>query len=163
MNDVYLLIGGNIGDRIYFLNESIKKIEELCGEVKDKTVVYETEAWGNTNQAAFLNQVLRISTSLTPHELLRQVLAIEVSFGRVRQEKNGARTIDIDILYFNDIIISDEILTIPHPRIAIRKFVLIPLAEIAKNHIDPVHKISVKELLENCQDTLLAIKYTNHA
>jgi 2-amino-4-hydroxy-6-hydroxymethyldihydropteridine diphosphokinase len=163
MNDVYLLIGGNIGNRMYFLNESIKKLEELCGEVKDKTVVYETEAWGNTNQAAFLNQVLRISTSLTPHELLRQVLAIEVSFGRVRQEKNGARTIDIDILYFNDIIISDEILTIPHPRIAVRKFVLIPLAEIASNHIDPVHKMSVKQLLENCQDTLLAIKYTNHA
>jgi 2-amino-4-hydroxy-6-hydroxymethyldihydropteridine diphosphokinase len=163
MNDVYLLIGGNIGNRMYFLNESIKKIEELCGEVKDKTVVYETEAWGNTNQAAFLNQVLRISTSLTPHELLRQVLAIEVSFGRVRHEKNGARTIDIDILYFNDVIMNDETLIIPHPRIAVRKFVLIPLAEIANNHLDPIHKISVQELLENCQDTLMAIKYTNHA
>lgn len=163
MNDVYLLIGGNMGDRMYFLNESIKKIEELCGEVKDKTGVYETEAWGNTNQAAFLNQVIKISTSLTPHDLLRQVLAIEVSFGRDRYEKNGARTIDIDILYFNDVIMSDEILTIPHPRIAVRKFVLIPLAEIANNHIDPVHKISVKELLESCQDTLLAKKYTNHA
>lgn len=163
MNDVYLLIGGNIGDRMNFLNESIKKIEELCGEVKAKTGVYETEPWGNTNQAPFLNQVIKISTSLTPHELLSQVLDIEVSFGRVRQEKNGARTIDIDILYFNDLIMSDENLIIPHPRISVRKFVLIPLAEIAKNHIDPVHKISVKELLENCQDTLLVLKYANHA
>jgi 2-amino-4-hydroxy-6-hydroxymethyldihydropteridine diphosphokinase len=162
MNDVYLLIGGNIGDRMYFLNESMKKIGHLCGEIIQKTSVYETEAWGKTNQSSFLNQILRIDTALTPHELLKKLLEIEQSFGRVRTEKNGARTIDIDILYYNDAIISDPTLIIPHPRIADRKFVLIPMAEIAIDHVDPVHKISIKELLTNCQDNLLAIKYINN-
>ena len=72
MNDVYLLIGGNIGDRMHFLNESMKKIGHLCGEIIKKSAVYETEAWGKTNQSSFLNQILRIDTALTPHELLKK-------------------------------------------------------------------------------------------
>lgn len=163
MNDVYLLIGGNMGDRLFFLNESSKKIGHLCGEITRKSAVYETEAWGKTDQASFLNQVLKISTNLTPQEVLNRVLDIEQSFGRVRIEKNGARTIDIDLLYFNDEILSEPMLTIPHPRISDRKFVLIPLVEIAEDHVDPIHKISVKELLENCTDNLLVTEFVENA
>ena len=87
MNDVYLLIGGNMGDRLFFLNESRKKIGHLCGEIMRKSAVYETEAWGKTDQASFLNQVLKISTAQTPQDLLKKIQEIENDLGRIRDEK----------------------------------------------------------------------------
>ena len=154
MNDAYLLIGGNIGDRELFLHKSIESIELHCGKILKKSMVYETQAWGKTDQDPFLNQVLKISTELSPQELLKKILGVEKELGRIRDEKYGARTIDIDILYFGDEIISEAALTIPHPRIAERRFVLIPLAEIAEKFIDPIHQQSIETLLKNCNDKL---------
>jgi 2-amino-4-hydroxy-6-hydroxymethyldihydropteridine diphosphokinase len=154
MNDAYLLIGGNIGDRESFLHKSIESIELHCGKILKKSMVYETQAWGKTDQDPFLNQVLKISTELSPQELLKKILGVEKELGRIRDEKYGARTIDIDILYFGDEIISEAALTIPHPRIAERRFVLIPLAEIAQKFIDPIHQQSIETLLKNCNDKL---------
>jgi 2-amino-4-hydroxy-6-hydroxymethyldihydropteridine diphosphokinase len=154
MNDAYLLIGGNIGDRVSFLHKSIESIELNCGKILTKSLVYETQAWGKTDQDPFLNQVLKISTELSPMELLNKLLDLEKHLGRIRDEKYGARTIDIDILYFGNEIISDPILTIPHPRIAERRFILIPMAEIAEKFIDPIHQQSIETLLKNCKDRL---------
>ena len=154
MNDAYLLIGGNIGDRMSFLHKSIESIELSCGKIIKKSMVYETQAWGKTDQDPFLNQVLKISTELSPMELLNKLLEVEKQLGRIRDEKYGARTIDIDVLYFGDEIISEPTLTIPHPRISERRFVLIPLAEIAENFIDPIHQQSIETLLKNCKDKL---------
>ena len=154
MNDAYLLIGGNIGDRVSFLHKSIESIEQNCGKILNKSLLYETQAWGKTDQDPFLNQVLKISTVLSPTELLEKLLAVEKKLGRIRDEKYGARTIDIDILYFGDEIISEPTLTIPHPRIAERRFVLVPMAEIARTLIDPIHQQTIEILLKNCTDKL---------
>jgi 2-amino-4-hydroxy-6-hydroxymethyldihydropteridine diphosphokinase len=154
MNDAYLLIGGNIGDRVSFLHKSIESIEQSCGKILNKSLLYETQAWGKTDQDPFLNQVLKISTDLSPIELLEKLLAVEKQLGRIRDEKYGARTIDIDILYFGDEIISKPNLTIPHPRIAERRFVLVPMAEIARTLIDPMHQQTIEILLKNCTDKL---------
>ena len=154
MNDAYLLIGGNIGNRVSFLQKSIESIEQSCGKISNKSLLYETQAWGKTDQDPFLNQVLKISTDLSPTELLEKLLTVEKQLGRIRDEKYGARTIDIDILYFGDEIISEPRLTIPHPRIAERRFVLVPLAEIAKTLIDPMLQQSIEILLKNCTDQL---------
>ena len=158
MNDVYLLIGGNVGDRNYYLTKSVELIADKCGKVEQQSSLYETAAWGKLDQGAFLNQVIRISTRLDPIELLNAILNVEKILGRKREEKYGARTIDIDILYFNNLTLHDKALTIPHPRISERRFVLTPLCEIASHLIDPRHNTTIESLLRTCQDTLSVIK-----
>ena len=159
MNDAYLLIGGNVGNRLFFINESAIKIEKYCGNIIKRSSIYETQAWGKTQQNPFLNQVLKISTAQTPQDLLKKIQEIENDLGRIRDEKYGERTIDIDILYFENKVISLPSLTIPHPRISQRKFVLVPLAEIANKYIDPVHEKSIEKLLELCEDKLMVSKF----
>ena len=110
--------------------------------------------WGKADQQEFLNQAILITTYLDAEALMLQILHIEEKMGRQRMEKYGPRVIDIDILFFNDAIIQDQRLTIPHPQIQFRRFALVPLAEIAPGYIHPVLHTSITELLINCPDHL---------
>jgi 2-amino-4-hydroxy-6-hydroxymethyldihydropteridine diphosphokinase len=154
MNNVYLLIGGNMGDRLKNLSESTNYIEKEVGAILKKSSIYETAAWGVTDQPSFLNQVLFVSTKLSAEDVLKTILSIEEKMGRKRVEKMGPRTIDIDILFYNDEIISLPNLSVPHPHIANRRFVLAPLAEIAPVLFHPVLQKNITELLKVCPDTL---------
>ena len=154
MSTAHLLIGGNLGDRKTNLLTAISLINEQCGPLTRSSSIYETEAWGNTDQPSFLNQALQISTSLTARQLMRRVLKIEEEMGRVRKEKLGPRIIDIDILFFENEIHDLRFLKIPHPEIQNRRFVLAPLAEINSTLQHPVLKKSIEELLEECPDNL---------
>ena len=154
MNKVYLLIGGNLGDRLSNLDMAKTAISQSVGKIIIHSSIYETAPWGNDNQPMYLNQVLLVDTILAPSQLMQKLLEIEASMGRVRNGVNQPRSIDLDILYFNDQIINEEHLIIPHPRIHFRKFVLIPLNEIESNLMDPLHKKSVGQLLLECRDEL---------
>ena len=154
MNTAYLLIGGNLENREENLIMASRLVGEQCGPLTNSSSIYETEAWGKTDQPSFLNQVLEISTSLNARQLMRKILKIEKTMGRVRKEKMGPRIIDIDILLFNDEIHDLAFLKIPHPEIQNRRFVLTPLAEIHSELQHPVLKKSIAELLEECPDNL---------
>lgn len=150
----WLLLGGNIGDRMLHLAEARASIERTCGSISKASAIYQTAAWGKENQPDFLNQALEIETELSPIDLLSQLLEIEKELGRLRLERWAERTIDIDILYFGDEIIKLPELNIPHPRVQLRRFALVPLVEIAPNLVHPeLHKTS-GQLLESCPDVL---------
>jgi 2-amino-4-hydroxy-6-hydroxymethyldihydropteridine diphosphokinase len=154
MNYAYLLIGGNMGQREEQLANAARLLGERCGTIIDSSALYETAPWGKTDQENFLNQALVLETSLNAHELLKEVLAIETAMGRNRMEKFGPRTIDIDIIFFNHQIINDAELTIPHPEMARRRFVLEPLNEVIPAYIHPVYYKTVRQLLAECTDVL---------
>jgi 2-amino-4-hydroxy-6-hydroxymethyldihydropteridine diphosphokinase len=160
MRTAYLLIGGNLGDRKENLSKAVSLINEQCGTLTRSSSIYETEAWGKTDQPSFLNQALEISTSLNARQLMRKVLKIEEEMGRVRKEKLGPRIIDIDILLFENEIHDLRFLKIPHPEMQNRRFVLVPLAEINSTLQHPVLKKSIAELLEECPDNLEVKKTT---
>ena len=143
---VFLALGSNLGDRIDHLNLARK---ELSGEVKiiKESGIYETPPWGFVDQPAFLNQVLSAETSLSAHDLLVFVKNIEKQMGRVETFRNGPRVIDIDILLYGDLEIQTSDLTIPHPRMLERGFVLVPLAEIAPQLIVPGQTLTVTDHL----------------
>ena len=160
MNKVYLLIGGNIGDRMANLAMAVQFIEKYLGKMLQISSIYETAAWGNTHQADFLNQAICIETPLTHTNLMTQILLIEKEMGRERNIPMGPRIIDIDILYYNDAIVENEQVTIPHPRISERKFVLYPLVEIAPEWIHPILHKTNTVLLKECGDSLTVHKKT---
>jgi 2-amino-4-hydroxy-6-hydroxymethyldihydropteridine diphosphokinase len=157
MHFAYLILGSNLGERLENLYIAKSHIENQCGRVLKASPIYQTAAWGKTDEPAFVNQVLFIETLLTPQALLTTILNIEQEMGRVRSIKYAARTMDIDILFYNRAIIQELNLTIPHPEITNRKFVLLPLAALVPNKIHPVYKKSIKDLLAACTDTLEAI------
>jgi 2-amino-4-hydroxy-6-hydroxymethyldihydropteridine diphosphokinase len=159
MNEVYLSTGGNIGDRLNYLYAAKAEISKRCGRIIEESSVYETAAWGKEDQEAFLNQVLKIETALVPGELLKTILEIEATLGRRRELKFGPRIIDIDILFFNDEVISLSGLKIPHPELQNRKFVLVPLEEMAAGKVHPVLKKNVSQLLTECTDPLSVNKF----
>jgi 2-amino-4-hydroxy-6-hydroxymethyldihydropteridine diphosphokinase len=159
MNKTYLLTGGNIGDRSNYLLKAKEEFAKRCGRVLQQSSIYETAAWGNENQEAFLNQVLEIETRLLPEALLKAVLQIEKDLGRKRELKYGPRTIDIDVLFYNDEVVNQEGLKIPHPQLQNRRFVLVPLNEIAASKIHPVFKKNVSQLLAECPDPLTVNKF----
>ena len=154
MNEVFLLTGGNLGNRQENLARAKSLVEKNCGTVLRCSALYETAPWGKPDQPYFLNQVLHLHTGLSPTELLKALLVIETEMGRVRGLKNDARIIDIDILYYGQGVYQTEELEIPHPRIRERKFVLIPLHELSPDFIDPKHQLSIQEMLHTCTDTL---------
>ena len=154
VHKVYILTGSNQGQRKRFLQKAIDQIGQQCGNIIKVSSIYETAAWGNTKQAAFLNQVIIIQTKLLPDELMQQLLQIEAALGRIRTGKYGPRTIDLDILFYDELISHSAIVTVPHPAIQERKFVLIPLAELSPRKIHPVYKKSIAFLLRACADTL---------
>lgn len=156
----FLLLGSNLGNRAAYLQEAIVLIAKQIGKVVSKSDLYETAAWGKTDQPGFLNQAVEVATGLTPLEVLHGVLNIEKTLGRVRDEKWGARVIDIDvILYGNEVVAIANELQIPHPEMQNRKFVLAPLAQIAPNVIHPILKQSISEILKESDDPLVVKKY----
>lgn len=150
---LFLLAGGNIEPRSYYLEQTEKQIRKQIGEIVQYSSVYESEPWGFKADTAFLNQVFIIDTKLSSTEVLKKIHAIEELMGRKR---NGteyiSRTIDIDILYLENEITETEELTVPHPRLHLRKFALLPLSEIAADFIHPVLKKTNDELLGQLKD-----------
>lgn len=149
-----------MGHREDQLAYAAKLIEERCGTVIDRSSLYETAAWGKTDQNSFLNQALVLETTLNARDLLHEILYIENLMGRDRIEKYGPRIIDIDIIFFNHQVIKEEGLTIPHPEMAKRRFVLEPLNQVIPAYIHPVYYKTVTELLNQCDDTLPVKKIT---
>jgi 2-amino-4-hydroxy-6-hydroxymethyldihydropteridine diphosphokinase len=160
MHKGYLLLGTNLGNRLTYLQNASEFIQSLCGKVIRQSSIYETAAWGLTDQPAFYNQVLVIETILLPEILMQTLLSIEEKMGRKRTIKFGPRTIDIDILLIDDITNNSPLLTLPHPALPQRRFALMPLAEVAATIIHPVEKKSIAQLLLACTDTLNVQKIT---
>lgn len=150
---LYLLLGANLGDRVATLCRAVDLVGARVGAVVQASGLYETAPWGVTDQPSFLNQVLGVETRLTPEAVLTQTQTIEEELGRVRHEKWGARVIDLDILYYGDLIVQSEILTVPHPFLHERRFTLVPLAEIAPDFVHPVLQKTTSDLLTTCTDT----------
>jgi len=155
MYRIFLLLGGNLGNKSVIFKESLNKLQKKLGKIVKKSSIYETEPWGFIAKDNFWNQALIIETSLSPKDVLKITKETETELGRLRGEKRyTSRTIDIDILFFGNLIISEQNLEIPHPRMINRRFVLVPLSEIAPDMIHPVFKKTIKELLEECTDIL---------
>ena len=154
MNNTYLLIGGNEGNRLRYLEEAGNYISGFLGDIVRQSAIYETAAWGKTDQPNFFNQTLLIQTAQDPNALMNNILMIEKKMGRIRNEKYSSRTIDIDILFYNAVIINEPRLIIPHPEIQNRRFVLVPMNEIAGELIHPVLNKTIKTLLAECPDKL---------
>jgi 2-amino-4-hydroxy-6-hydroxymethyldihydropteridine diphosphokinase len=159
-NTVYLLLGSNLGNREGVINKAVDLISHRIGSVTAKSSIYETEPWGKTDQPGFLNLALQVQTTATAIEVLNQALEIEKELGRVRLERWGSRIIDIDIIFFNsDVIHVKDELTIPHPEMQHRKFVLEPLCEIAADFKHPVLNQTIKELYITLADKGMVKKY----
>jgi len=158
MNNVFLLLGSNLGHRKQLLQQAIKHIEAQIGIVTISSSIYETQSWGKADLPNYLNQVILVQTNLPAQTVLKKILAIEQEMGRVREEKWGSRTIDIDILFYNSDIISEPGLHIPHPELQNRRFTLEPLAEIAPQFIHPVLNVTILRLKNDLKDNLLIKK-----
>ncbi|KIA90331.1 2-amino-4-hydroxy-6-hydroxymethyldihydropteridine pyrophosphokinase [Pedobacter kyungheensis] len=151
----YLLLGGNLGDREANLEQAIALLSAQVGEVILVSALYETAAWGKTDQPSFLNQAVALKTNLTALEVLTRALAIEQELGRVRKDKWGERLIDIDLILFGDEIIDiPDKLQVPHPHMQNRRFVMEPLAEIAPDVVHPVLGQSMLSISQSLNDPL---------
>ncbi|HEY1202090.1 MAG TPA: 2-amino-4-hydroxy-6-hydroxymethyldihydropteridine diphosphokinase [Niastella sp.] len=159
MNKVFLLIGGNMGDRLQNLHQAISLLSAVVGPVIQQSAVYETAAWGKTDQPAFLNQALLLTSRLSARELIVTVLSVEEEMGRHRTEKFGPRVIDIDIMFYNEDVINEPHLIIPHPQMQNRRFALVPLNELAHQMVHPVLNKTLEELLLECKDELPVTLY----
>lgn len=154
MKVVYFLLGSNLGDRQTYIREAIQRIGRHFGPPVTESSIYVSAPWGLAGQPDFLNQVIAVKTELSPHEGLSIIKEIEQDLGRTRSEKWGARTIDIDILFWGNEIMNEPALEIPHPGISRRRFTLVPLNEVAATLVHPaVHK-TIAQLLAECEDSL---------
>ncbi len=158
MDGIYLLLGSNLDKKDKNLEDAIILLEASEIKIRRKTAVYQSAAWGITEQPIFLNQVLEVETTLSPEALLANILDIESAMGRIRKIKWGERLIDIDILYYHDQAIKTKSLTIPHPQIQHRKFTLVPLCELIPEHLHPTLQQTQKALLEATDDLLEVLK-----
>ena len=161
MNTILFSTGSNIGNRPSHLKYALKMLEKRIGKVVSKSDVYISEAWGETEQRDFLNQVIEVETELGAIECLDIIQNIEKERLRTRKKHWGPRTLDIDILFYNQEKINSHRLIIPHPFLAKRLFVLLPLSEILPDFIHPVSKKSISTLLSNCEDKSKLTKYLN--
>lgn len=159
MNTAFLLIGGNLGDRLENLARAKAAIAQHCGNIVTASAIYETAAWGLEAQPHFLNQALQLHTFLKPHALLHCLLDVEKALGRVREVKYGPRLIDIDILLYDADIVNTPNLKIPHPELQNRRFALTCLADIAPDVLHPVFQKSIVTLLAECTDPLAVHKF----
>jgi 2-amino-4-hydroxy-6-hydroxymethyldihydropteridine diphosphokinase len=147
-------MGGNVGDTIAIFSSARAWIEQSIGEISIASGIYRTEAWGVTGQDNYYNQVLVISTSLSVERLLVEIMKIEQRMGRERAERNAPRTLDLDILFYDDLVVQTENLTIPHPRLHLRNFCLVPLNEVVPAYIHPLLRKTVRQLKIECRDKL---------
>ncbi|HEX2975522.1 MAG TPA: 2-amino-4-hydroxy-6-hydroxymethyldihydropteridine diphosphokinase [Bacteroidales bacterium] len=153
---IYLGLGSNLDDREANLTEAVDRIGTIVGNVIRTSSIYETEPWGFTTDEQFLNMVVEAETDLNPADLHEQTKKIETRLGRIKdkeEEEYTSRIIDIDILFYEDVIVNDVDLRIPHPLIEERNFVLVPLNEIAPDFVHPVLKKKISELLQASSDT----------
>ncbi|MFV0522472.1 MAG: 2-amino-4-hydroxy-6-hydroxymethyldihydropteridine diphosphokinase [Mangrovibacterium sp.] len=152
---LYLLLGGNLGDKQAIFEQATSRLTEELGSLVNASSIFETEPWGFEADDLFWNQVLVIQTTKTPQDVLKATKSIEIELGRVRgDERYASRTIDIDLLFYDDAVIDEENLQLPHPRMINRKFVLEPLHQIAADFLHPVFKKTVSQLLKECEDSL---------
>lgn len=158
MNKVYLLLGCNLGDRANNIQKAIELIIEKIGNIYSQSSLYESAAWGKQDQPNFYNQLIVCNSKLQPLEILVKIFEIEKHFKRERIEKWGARSMDIDILFYNDSVINTTILSIPHTLLHKRKFALLPMCEVESKFIHPVINKSMDELLLLCDDELKVSK-----
>ena len=159
MHQVFLGIGGNIGNKLNNFNKVHQIIKIEVGKIIKSSSIYETPPWGFESKDNFWNQVLIIETHRSPEELLKKVTEIESRFGRVRDiGKYNSREMDIDILYYDDLFMETGDLIIPHPKIHQRKFVLVPLSEIAPSFKHPLLRFTSMQMLENCKDDSVILK-----
>jgi 2-amino-4-hydroxy-6-hydroxymethyldihydropteridine diphosphokinase len=153
MKKVFLCLGSNLGDRAENLKQAELRIAEHVGSIISVSSVYETEPWGFESESKFLNMVLCVNTELSPSGLLGRILMIESQLGRIRCETQyKSRNIDIDILLYDDEIVKEPALEIPHPRMHERRFALVPMVEIAPDLIHPVLKKTMRSILKSCPD-----------
>ncbi|MCS6918083.1 MAG: 2-amino-4-hydroxy-6-hydroxymethyldihydropteridine diphosphokinase [Chitinophagales bacterium] len=156
---IIVLAGSNVEPRLHYLQQAVKGIEETIGAVEGLSSVYETEPWGDACQPWFLNAAVKAVTSLSPHQVLRQLHQLEQSAGR--QERSGPRPLDLDLIFYEQLILSTPELTLPHPRLHLRRFTLVPLAELVPKWTHPVLRQTIEELLSQCTDRL-AVKHTDY-
>lgn len=149
----FLGMGSNLGDRATYLREGLRILEKKAGKIIRVSSFYETEPWGVENQENYLNLVVRLETFLLPLGLLRVLQQTELECGRERKERWGSRTLDIDLLFFEDYRFAMPDLTVPHPRLQERNFVLHPMAEIAPDWIHPKNRLTLTQLKETSPDT----------
>ncbi len=161
MQTVFVGLGSNVGDRLKHIKEATAAIKENIGAVQLASTIIETAAWGNTNQHAFLNQVLQIQTNKSAFEIIDFINAYQSKHRNKDYTKWGPRTIDIDVLYYDSYCIFAEEIELPHPFIAQRKFVLHSLAEIAPNWSHPILRQSQANLFSNCADKTEMVEYLN--
>lgn len=159
MEKLVLILGGNLGDREKLILEAKLRLQQFVGEIVQESKIYETQAWGGQSNGNYLNQVVVLISELEPLQVLEKIQAIELELGRERQIKWGDRTMDIDILYFGNQIIKSALLTVPHPYISKRKFVLVPLMDVLPEFIHPIHQRSHHDLLERLNDDLDVLEF----
>ena len=153
MNKAVLLLGSNMGNAQLLFQQVISLIDERLGKLEMQSALYQSPPWGFEHENDFINQVLIMNTEKDSVEILQSCLQIEVELGRKRTTHGyGARIIDIDILFIDDQVIEKESLVLPHPRLHLRKFTLLPLAELIPNFVHPTLHKSIQELLVTCED-----------
>jgi len=151
MAEAYVALGSNLGDRLGTMRGALRRLG-LLGTIEAVSSVYETDPVGVTEQPAFLNAAVRMRTELEPRPLLAALHSIETEFGRVRTTVNGQRTLDLDLLFYDDVVLNSVEVVLPHPRLHERAFVLVPLSDIAPNLLHPTVEVRVRELLSTIGD-----------
>ena len=162
MARIFVGLGSNLGDRVNYLHQALMDLTRLkCTTIKQYSSVYETEPVGIKEQPQFLNMVAELDSELSPQILLKELKNIEITIGRKYSKHWGPREIDLDLLYYDKEILYDEKLQVPHPEIAHRRFVLVPMKEIAADFYDPLRHLNMEELLLRCSDTSAVRKISN--
>jgi 2-amino-4-hydroxy-6-hydroxymethyldihydropteridine diphosphokinase len=151
--NIIILLGSNLGDRLANLQQAITSIASFS-TILQQSNIYQTAAWGNTDQADFLNQAIEIQTNQTAENLMHALLAIESQMGRVRLQKWEPRIIDLDIIFYESAIHTTDFIQIPHPEMQNRAFVLKPLLDLIPHFEHPILKQNITQLWEKCPDQL---------